>query len=98
MATQLFATYALLSDLARDIKAAQDEVAYDAKFDLADDLLTSHPALLKGVKIKKRVDALAEEWNGSRPAQHRGLYRSEYIAVRLMEELPAENIAAALVA
>lgn len=95
MATQLFATYALISDLAKDLKVAQEEIAYDPGFDIADDLLTNHLMLLKGVKIKERVDALSEEWNTARPAQHRGLTRSEYIAVRLIEELPAETLEAA---
>jgi len=95
MATQLFATYTLIADIAKSLKLSLGGMAKDEGYDPTATLKRLHPELASIEDLKGQIKELREEFFESFYDGISRLEASEYIAVKLIEALPTETVAAA---
>lgn len=97
MATLFLASYALVTELARDIKAELPLMESDEHYDSSWSLKRFHPELESVENLKGEIRRLETEFHqlSSNDLRLR-LSRYDYIAAKLFESLPFEAVAASL--
>ena len=89
MATHFFAAFALVTELAKDLKVALPKMESDGlSYDPSHELKRWHPELQAVEDLREKIVALEAEFHGLGFLKSGKLARYEYIAVRLFESLP----------
>lgn len=95
MATQLFNDYIRVFGLAQEIKDADASQIFNRKSGtsldsdhIAAELTKTHPEF-SGIDLAERIFTLENEWYTTSPLNNGGIFRADYIAVKLIEELLA---------